>query len=138
MINRVVLVGRMTKDAEIKTYQGSNGMSSVAKFTLAVNRDKDNTDFIPCTAFRKTADVLQQYTSKGSQIAVEGSLRQNRWTTQSGENRSSLDVNVNRVELLGSKNVSKAQNNSDMNKHTSKQETAKNNDLDMMYDELPF
>lgn len=138
MINRVVLIGRMTKDAEIKTYQGSNGMSSVAKFTLAVNRDKDNTDFIPCTAFGKTADVLQQYTSKGSQIAVEGSLRQNRWTTQSGENRSTLDVNVNRIELLGSKNDSKAQNNSDMNNHASKQETAKNNNLDLMYDELPF
>ena len=140
MINRVVLVGRLTKEAEIKSYQSQSGMNSLARFTLAVTRDKDNTDFIPCTAFGKTAEIIEKYTDKGSQIAVDGTLKQNRWTTQSGENRSALDVNVQKVALLSSNNGSKPQERNDMNKYKENQNNAKTseNEDDLMYDELPF
>lgn len=140
MINRVVLVGRLTKEAEIKSYQTSNGISCLARFTLAVNRDKDNTDFIPCTAFGKTAEIIEKYTNKGSQIAVDGMLKQNRWTTQSGESRSALDVNVQKVALLSSRNDSKQQNNSNVNDYIDNRKSTENqaNEDDLMYDELPF
>ena len=59
MINRVILIGRLTKKAELKSTP--NG-KSVCNFTLAVQRDKDNTDFINCTSWGKTAEVLAQYT----------------------------------------------------------------------------
>ena len=72
MINRVILVGRLTKTPELKSTP--NG-KSVVNFTLAVQRDKDNTDFINCIAWSKTAEILAQYTSKGSMVAVEGRIQ---------------------------------------------------------------
>lgn len=72
MINRVILVGRLTKTPELKSTP--NG-KSVMNFTLAVQRDKDNTDFINCIAWSKTAEILAQYTSKGSLVAVEGRIQ---------------------------------------------------------------
>ncbi len=78
MINRVVLVGRLTKDPEVrKTTSGT----SVCSFTLAVSRRKSNdpnaptADFISCTAWNQTADLMGQYLHKGSQIGVEGRLQ---------------------------------------------------------------
>lgn len=72
MINRVTLIGRLTKKAELKSTP--NG-KSVCNFTLAVQRDKDNTDFIYCTSWGKTAEVLAQYTDKGSLVGVDGRLQ---------------------------------------------------------------
>ena len=72
MINRVILVGRLTKTPELKSTP--NG-KSVVNFTLAVQRDKDNTDFINCIAWSKTAEILAQYTLKGSLVAVEGRIQ---------------------------------------------------------------
>lgn len=72
MINRVTLIGRLTKKAELKSTP--NG-KSVCNFTLAVQRDKDNTDFINCTSWGKTAEVLAQYTDKGSLVGVDGRLQ---------------------------------------------------------------
>lgn len=72
MINRVTLIGRLTKKAELKSTP--NG-KSVCNFTLAVQRDKDNTDFIPCVMWGKTAEVLAQYTDKGSLVGVDGRLQ---------------------------------------------------------------
>ena len=63
MINRVILIGRLTKAPELKSTP--NG-KSVVNFTLAVQRDKETSDFINCIAWSKTAEILAQYTSKGS------------------------------------------------------------------------
>lgn len=72
MINKAILIGRLTKKAELKST--TNG-KSVCNFTLAVQRDKDNTDFIPCVMWGKTAEILAQYTDRGSLIAVEGRIQ---------------------------------------------------------------
>lgn len=103
MINSVVLVGRLTKDIEIRKTQNN---LSVTSFSLAVdNRTKDaegnrTTSFISCTAWRQSADILSQYAHKGSLIGIEGSLQQRSFVRRDGTKASILEVVVNSVTLL--------------------------------------
>ena len=73
-MNKVVLVGRLTKDPELRFAAGSG--SAVCRFTVAVNRPfkKDETDFIGCVAFGKTAETIAQYLTKGREIADQEAL----------------------------------------------------------------
>lgn len=75
MINKAILVGRLTKDIELRKTQSGK---SVASFTVAVDSgygDKKKTDFINCVAWEKTAEILSQYASKGTLISVEGKIQ---------------------------------------------------------------
>lgn len=138
MINRVVLIGRITKEIEPKYFENANGGGKVVTFSLAVQRDKENADFINCRAWNKTVDILERYTNKGSQIAVEGSLRQRSWETREGEKRNALEVNVQNVTLLSSRNDSNAQN-AQPNTNTYQEPTQANTeDYDISYGDLPF
>jgi single-strand DNA-binding protein len=92
-------IGRITKDHELRVTE--KGLS-VVTFTLAINRDKDNTDFLNCVAFNKTAELLKTYTSKGSQIGIEGMV-QTRSYEKDGEKKYSTNIIVNRVEFLDTK-----------------------------------
>ncbi len=111
MINSVVLVGRLTRDVEIRKTQSN---LSVTSFSLAVdNRTKDangnkTTSFINCTAWRQSADFLAKYTHKGSLIGVEGTLQQRSYDRKDGTKASVLEVVVDRVTLLESKSASGA------------------------------
>lgn len=105
MINRVVLVGRLTKSPEIRKTQ--NG-TSVCKFTLAVNRrvtvqGQPDADFISCVAWNKTADLMLQYLSKGSLIGIEGRLQTGRFTNNNGETIYTCDVMVDSLQFLDPK-----------------------------------
>lgn len=102
MINRVVLVGRLTKSPELRKTQ--NG-TSVCKFTLAVNRrvtgqGQPDADFISCVAWNKTADLMLQYLSKGSLIGIEGRLQTGRFTNNNGETIYTCDVMVDSLQFL--------------------------------------
>lgn len=99
MINRVILVGRLTKTPELKSTP--NG-KSVVNFTLAVQRDKDNTDFINCIAWSKTAEILAQYTLKGSLVAIEGRL-QTRSYDSNGSTKYVTEVVCDGLTLCDSK-----------------------------------
>ena len=104
-MNQVIVIGRLTRDPELKAV---NDTSSVASFTLAVSRPKAGegeakADFIPCVCWNKLAENVDRYCAKGSQVAVQGSIR-----TRSYENRDGNKVNVteiicSNVEFLGSK-----------------------------------
>lgn len=100
-MNNISLIGRLTKDAEVK-YSQDNKM--FARFSMAVRRDADNTDFIPCVAFGKTAETLNKYIHKGEQLGVEGRLQSGSYKKQTGETVYSLDVIVNRIHFVGNKN----------------------------------
>lgn len=101
-INVVVLVGRLTKDADIRTANDKQ----VAKFTLAVNRmKKDEADFITCTAFGKTAEIVQKYTSKGSRVAIRGRVQTGSYE-KDGRKIYTTDFIVDDLELLDSKKES--------------------------------
>ncbi len=103
-INVVTLVGRLTRDSELKY---TNSGTAVCKFSLAVNRKKrsgdqwtDEVSYFDVVLWGKQGEALQQYLAKGKQIAVSGELRQNRWE-QDGQNRSKVEVIANNIQLLG-------------------------------------
>ncbi|WP_394896464.1 single-stranded DNA-binding protein [Clostridium paraputrificum] len=111
-MNKVILIGRLTKDPELRFTAGS-GMA-VSRFTVAVNRQfkKDETDFINCVAFGKTAETISQYLTKGRQIAVTGSIRTGSYDAQDGTKRYTTDVAVESFEFIGSNGQSNTQGNS--------------------------
>ena len=103
-INHVLLIGRLTRDAELKYTSG--GMA-VCKFALAVNKRRKQGDqwveecsFFDIVAWGKTGEALNQYLVKGKQVAIEGELHQNRWE-QDGQSRSKIEINANNIQLLG-------------------------------------
>ena len=103
IINKVVLLGRLTKDPELRYAAGSG--TAVCRFTVAINRQfkKDETDFINCVAFGKTGETITQYLTKGRQIAVTGSIRTGSYDAQDGTKRYTTDVIVETFEFVESK-----------------------------------
>ena len=104
-INNVVLVGRLTRESELKFL--ANG-SPVCRFSLAVNRMKRSGDqweeevsYFDVVVWGKQAETLNPYLVKGRQVCINGELRQSRWE-QDGQSRSKIEVVANNVQLLGS------------------------------------
>lgn len=98
-MNQVTLIGRLTKAAEM-SYTQSN--TAVAKFTLAVDRmKKGEADFIRITAFGKTAEIVDRYTDKGRQLAIQGKINTGSYE-KDGQKVFTTDVIADRVELIGS------------------------------------
>ena len=104
-LNRVYMIGRLTKDPEIR--QTTNG-TPVANYTIALNRRyknaagewKDETTFVGIVAWQKLADLCKQYLTKGRAVLVEGKLQTHSWETEDGQKRSLLEVRADRVEFL--------------------------------------
>jgi len=96
MLNSAALVGRLTRDPETKTIESGKIVSS---FTLAVQRDKETADFIPCEAWGKTAESVRDYVTKGSMIAVEGRIRVDSYKVE-GNNRTFTKVVADRVHFI--------------------------------------
>lgn len=101
-MNKVILIGRMTKDPELNFAAGTG--TAVARFTLAVTRPfkKDETDFINCIAFNKRAEAIAQYLTKGRQLAVTGSIRTGSYDAKDGTKRYTTDIVVDSFEFIGS------------------------------------
>lgn len=105
-MNRVVLVGRLTKDPELRT-AGSGTL--FVPFSLAINRTfqsstgERETDFINCVVFNRQAENLARYMKKGSLVGVEGRLQSNNYTAQDGSKRSSINVVCDTISFLESK-----------------------------------
>ena len=103
-MNTVFLIGNITKDIELRQ---SNSGKFVVEFSVAINNGKDQqgnelpADFINCTAWNKTAEVLSKYATKGTKVGIEGAMKTQTWTDQQGNNRYKTYVLVDRVELLG-------------------------------------
>lgn len=102
MLNTITLMGRLTKDPELRY---TNNSTPVASFTLAVDRDfqKDAVDFIDCVAWRKTGEFAGQYFRKGQMAAVTGSLQSRQWQDRDGNKRTSWEVNVEHAYFAESK-----------------------------------
>lgn len=106
MLNHIVLMGRLTRDVEIRTTQSG---VSVASFTLACDRDfggrdgEKETDFIDCVTWRSTADFAAKYFSKGRMAVVSGRLQIRPWTDKEGNKRYSTEVAVENMYFGDSK-----------------------------------
>ena len=111
-MNKVVLIGRLTKDPDLKFTAGSG--TAVSRFTVAVNRQfkKDETDFINCVALGKIAETISQYITKGRQIAIVGNIRTGSYDAQDGTKRYTTDVAVESFEFIGSKGNNSSNNDS--------------------------
>lgn len=107
MINNIVLMGRLTANPELKTTP--NGISCAA-FSVAVERSvksKDGerqTDFIPCVAWRNTAEFVCKYFVKGRMIAVAGELQTRKFTDKNGNNRTAFEVIAGNISFCGDSN----------------------------------
>lgn len=102
-MNAVNIIGRITKDPELRTSSGGKGYTF---FTVAVNEfsgGQQYTQFVPCVAWEKTAENICKYVKKGAQIAVEGSLNV-RQDNNNGTYNTQITVRANRVEFLGTSN----------------------------------
>jgi single-strand DNA-binding protein len=103
-LNHVVLIGRLTRDAELK--YTANGQA-VCKFSIAVNRRRksgdqwlDEANFFDVVLWGRQGEAINQYLVKGKLVGVEGELRQDRWE-QEGQNRSKIEIVANNLQLLG-------------------------------------
>jgi len=104
-INHVVLVGRLTRDAELKSIASGQ---AVCKFSIAVNRSRkngeqweDEPNFFDVVLWGRRGEALHQYLNKGKLVGIDGELRQDRWQ-QDGQNRSKVEIVANNIQLLGS------------------------------------
>lgn len=102
-MNTAVILGRTTTDIELRKTQSGK---SVTSFTLAVKRrySKDETDFIDCVAWEKTAELIAKYVHKGSMIAVQGSIQTRTYEDKDGNKRKAVEIVADNVSFCGSKN----------------------------------
>jgi len=112
-INHVVLVGRLTRDAELKY---TSGGQAVCKFSVAINRRRkngeqweDEPNYFDVVLWGRQGESLNQYLLKGKSVGVEGELRQDRWQ-QDGQNRSKVEIVANNIQLLGGAPSGSSQN----------------------------
>lgn len=103
-LNKIDLIGRLTKEPELRRTQNGN---AVVSFTLAVDRDFKNadggrdTDFVECVAWRATAEFLANYFRRGDPAAVSGRLQSRKWTDKNGNQRIAWEVQAENVYFCG-------------------------------------
>ena len=111
-MNKVILMGRLTRDPEVRYSQGENAMA-IARYTLAVDRrfnrnngDENTADFINCVSFGRTAEFAEKYYHKGTKIAVSGRIQTGSYTNKDGVRVYTTEVVVEEQEFAESKNAS--------------------------------
>jgi single-strand DNA-binding protein len=115
-MNKVVLIGRLTRDPETRVAQGGN-QTAISRYSLAVNRSykregEPDADFINCVAFGKRAEFVQKYLKKGTQIAISGRIQTGSYDDKDGKKVYTTDIIVDEHYFCGSGNGSAGQNNS--------------------------
>ena len=113
-MNKAILMGRLTRDPEIRYTQGDNPMC-IARYTLAVDRrfnrnndDGNNADFIPCICFGKSAEFVEKYLRKGTKMAVTGRIQTGSYTNRDGVKVYTTEVVIEEQEFAESKNAQSA------------------------------
>lgn len=106
-MNKVIMMGRLTKDPEIRYGQGANG-TIVGAFSIAVDRrfkrdGEPDADFFNCTAFGKTAEFLEKYIHKGTKVVIEGRLQNDTYTNKDGQKVTATKIMVESMEFAESK-----------------------------------
>lgn len=145
-MNRVELIGRLTKDTELK----NAGENQYTRFTLAVNRKFKNdngeydADFISCVAWNKTAELINEHFGKGSEIAIEGRIQTGSYDRENGEKIYTTDVIVEGITFIGSKKDDRpapeytGQQNAESNNKPEADPFADFGDITVTMDDLPF
>ena len=114
-MNKVILMGRLTRDPEVRYTQGDNAMA-IARYSLAVDRrfkrdGEPDADFINCVAFGKSGEFAEKYLKKGTKVAVVGRIQTGSYTNKDGQKVYTTDVVVEEQEFAESKNSGSSDNN---------------------------
>lgn len=143
-LNQVTLVGRLTKDIELKY---TNNGTAVTRFTLAVNRNYKNkqgeydADFIVCQAWSKTAEFLSNHGSKGGRLGVVGRIQTRNYEDQNGNRVYVTEVVTDQVDMIDWADDKKTNGNKEANRHNSQPNTDdpfQNDTIDIDDNDLPF
>lgn len=145
-MNKVILVGRLTRDPEVR-YGGANN-TAVARFSLAVDRrfkreNEPNADFINCVAIGKSAEFIEKYFKKGIKVSICGHIQTGSYTNKDGQKVYTTDVFVEEQEFAESRNANQ-QNNSNVQAGPSPYGSTPTDSDGFMYipeninEELPF
>lgn len=143
MVNNVVLIGRITRDPEIRS---SATGTNFCNFTLAVNRNFKNqsgeydADFVGCVAFNQTATLIEQYVKKGHLLCVTGRIQTRNYEDNTGRRVYVTEVVAERVNFLESRKTAQSAVPSDMGSDTPTAPTFESSDVDVSIDDddLPF
>ncbi|WP_149716783.1 single-stranded DNA-binding protein [Campylobacter concisus] len=123
MFNKVVLVGNLTRDIELRyttsgSAIGNSGIAVTRKFNTNGEK-REETCFIDISFFGKSAEIANQYLSKGSKLLVEGRLKFDQWTDNNGQNRSKHSIVVENMEMLGGNSGANGQSQGGFNQNSS-------------------
>ena len=144
MYNKVILVGNLTRNVELK-YTPSG--TAIAKFGLATNRtykdpqtgeNKQETMFIDITVFGRSAEIANQYLSKGRRVLVEGRLVLDQWVDSTGQKRSKHSVVAEKVQFMDSKSSSESSVSYENVMQQTEQKKQNIPSIDLDEDEIPF
>lgn len=140
-MNKVILMGRLTRDAEIRYSQGENSMA-IARFSLAVDRrfrkdGEQSADFINCIAFGKAAEFYEKFGRKGTKFVIEGRIQTGSYTNKDGQRVYTTDVVVENTEFAESKSNNQS-GNSSQNTSVPSSDDGFMNIPDGIDEELPF
>lgn len=139
-LNKSIIIGRLTKDVEIRTTQSDK---SVASFTLASNRNYTNgdhpeADFIDCVAWEQKAEFIQKYFSKGSEMCVVGRLQTRNYENSDGVKRKITEIIVEEVNFVGKKSDNPSNSETSTRSNTKQQNQTEGFNDTLDDDELPF
>ena len=141
-MNKVILMGRLTRDPEVR-YTQSDNASAVARFSLAIDRrfkkDGEQTaDFISCVAFGKTGEFIEKYGRKGTKFVVEGRIQTGSYTNKDGQKVYTTDVVVEQVEFAESKASADGNTTNNTSNSNTLTDTSFMDIPDSIDEELPF
>lgn len=114
-MNKIILMGRLTRDPEVRYTQGQNGSMVIARYDLAVPRKfkrqgEPDVDFFNCTAFGKQAEFAEKYLKQGTKILLTGRVQNNNYTNKDGQKVYSVQIMVEEAEFAESKGSQGNQN----------------------------
>lgn len=141
-MNKVILVGRLTRDPEVRYSQGNNA-TAIAKFSLAVDRrykreGEPDADFFNCTAFGKQAEFVERYLKQGIKMVVVGRLQNDNYTNRDGQKVYSVQIMVDELEFAESKNAGSGSGNGGQGRPAPSSDDGFMNVPDGINEELPF
>ncbi|MBL0686421.1 MAG: single-stranded DNA-binding protein [Sulfurospirillum sp.] len=120
MFNKVILVGNLTRDCELRYLPSGSavcttGIATNRKFKNQMGEQKEEVCFVDITFFGRTAEIANQYLARGKKVLVEGRLKLDQWTDQNGGKRSKHSIIADNLQMLDSKNSNSGENSSNYN-----------------------
>ncbi len=141
MFNKFIIVGHLTRDIELRYTPsgaaiGKSAIAATHRFTINGEK-RDETCFVDISFFGKGAEIANQYLKKGSKLLIEGRLKFEQWTDQNGQNRSKHSINVESMEMLGSKDCEPQKSNTYQVSNTSQQSQVLQRKSVPQYNDVP-